>query len=76
MKDQNEEIAINWDWDLINTLPNVVDFRHTFEKIHFSNTIPFNFFKTRTRKSENVYVKSEDSEIPNIPATLLTFSYP
>lgn len=75
MKDQNEEIAINWDWDLISTLPNVVDFRHAFEKIHFSNTIPFNFFKTRTRKSENVYIKSEDSEIPNIPATLLTFSY-
>jgi hypothetical protein len=39
--------SLNWDWNIINSIPKAVDFRYTFKGVKFKGSIPFNFFKRR-----------------------------
>ena len=61
-----------FDWNLFKILPNVVDLRHCFEKVHFTNMIPFNVFQRRMVENNNVtkYIKDSD-----IPVKLKTYKY-
>lgn len=64
---------INWDWNMIATLPNVVNFTHAFEKIKFANSLPFNLFKRRKESVSSVYVKNSDGDFES--AVLHKYTY-
>lgn len=54
---------LNWDWNIINTIPNVIDFRHAFEDNKFNGSIPFNFFKRRVQQTPvNVFIKNVENQ--------------
>ena len=54
---------LNWDWNIISTIPNVIDFRHAFEDNKFNGSIPFNFFKRRVQQTPvNVFIKNAENQ--------------
>lgn len=66
----DDDSYLNWDWDIMQTLPKVTEMQYTFSGVKFRDTIPFNFFKQRKLTTTTVYVTNELKE-----GTLYEFSY-
>ena len=66
--------SLYWDWDIIKTIPNVIDFRHAFEKNKYRGSIPFNFFQRRRQNTpDKVYIKNDQNQFEQVD--LYSFDY-
>lgn len=70
---QNNELPIQWDWNIVTTIPKVTQFYHSFEKIKFKGSLPFDFFKRRKETRSSVYIKNDNGEFEQ--ATLYQYTY-